>query len=89
MESWPPRDTLGRILMDLAGLKIIDYHSTEHTPEGRVHRITTAHGYEVGLTDADVAPFALGAGAAEFNQTHTYNAVSDLIDEVVSQRWAS
>ncbi|MDA0562776.1 hypothetical protein LG943_00245 [Streptomonospora sp. S1-112] len=87
MESWPPRDTLGRILMDLAGLKIIEYHSIEDTPDGRLHHITTAHGYEVALTDGDITPFALGAGAAEFNLTHTYNAASDVIDEAVSRRW--
>lgn len=87
--AWPPTDPLGRILMDLAGAKVIEYHGTERTDSGRLHRITTAHGYEIALADEEVLPFAVGAGAADFNRTHAYTLAAELVDEAVYQRWQS
>jgi hypothetical protein len=86
--EWPPKDTERKILAGLAEARIIEYHGSEDTGGGRVHHVTTVTGYEVPLRDDEVAPFALGACAGDYNRSLDYDATPcDLVDGVVAERW--
>ncbi|MFC3995711.1 hypothetical protein ACFOVU_07285 [Nocardiopsis sediminis] len=87
--EWPPKDMERKILTGLAEARIIEYHSSEETEAGRVHHITTVTGYEIPLKDTEVAPFALGACAGDYNRSLDYDATPcDLVDGLIAERWA-